>query len=152
MANEFTQKELLKFHSNSKGSKVSKGHNLENSPYQVLDLLREFDEQSGFNIRVLNWWGHGFFMFVYYGNLTAEKYQQSISRLKTTYMDCNHLSPWAYGQILSKHEAYSNSDSDSIIEKAGFLQFFKQIMPDPNFNKTYELIKKEIRFILENHY
>jgi hypothetical protein len=152
LANEFQQEDLLKFHGDSKGTKISKGYNLANSPYQVLDLVRDFDGSSGFNIRVLNWWGHGLFIFVYYGSATADKYKQATLRLEATYLDCNHPSPWAYGQILTNQRRDRKPDTHIKVKKTGFLQFFKQIMPDPEFTKTYEVVKKEIRFVLDNHY
>lgn len=147
LANEFPQKELKEIHQNSKGTKISKGYNLENAPYQVLDLVRDFDGQTGFNIRVLNWWGNGLFIFIYFGGLTFEKNIESKSRLLSTYSDCNHPSPWAYGQIISKGVAIGGFKT----RKAGFYQFFKQIEPYSEFTKTYEAIKKEIRFVLDNH-
>lgn len=147
LANDFPQKELRKIHQNAKGTKISKGYNLENSPYQVLDLVRDFDEQTGFNIRVLNWWGNGLFIFVYFGGLTLEKYIGSLSELTASYKNCDHSSPWAYGQIISKEVQEVGLKP----KKDGFSQFFKQIDPDPEYSKTYSLIKKEIRFVLDNH-
>lgn len=147
LANDFPQKELLKIHKNSKGTKISKGYNLENAPYQVLDLVRDFDDQTGFNIRILNWWGNGLFIFVYFGALTFEKNLGSIPKLIPTYNDCNHPSPWAYGQIISTEV----QEVGLIPKKGGFKQFFKQIEPYPEFIRTYSEVKKEIRSVLDNH-
>lgn len=151
LANDFPQSELLQLHPNSKGTKISKGYNLEKAPYQVLDLIRDFDGESGFNIRVLNWWGHGLYIFVYFGSVSSQKYKKLILELETTYRDCNHPSPWAYGQILSTVVPEGNSGIDKKVEKTDFLQFFKQIKLYPDFTKSYEAVKKEIRFILDNH-
>jgi hypothetical protein len=150
LANEFPQKDLREIHPNSKGTKISKGYNLENAPYQVLDLVRDFDDQTGFNIRVLNWWGNGLFIFVYFGKLTFEEHFGS--ELASSYSDCNHPSPWAYGEIISKKVPYSDLDNVLKPKQKGFYQFFKRIEPCPEFSKTFSVIKKEIRFVLDNHY
>jgi hypothetical protein len=152
LANDFPQSELLQLYANSKGTKISKGYNLENAPYQVLDLIRDFDRESGFNIRVLNWWGHGLYIFVYFGRFTYEKNFLSNISLLDTYRDCNHPSPWAYGQIISKQETDLAKDSLNNPEKIDFSQIFKRLEIDQDFSKTHSMIKKEIRFILDNHY
>jgi hypothetical protein len=152
LANEFPQKILLKFHGNSKGTKISKGFNLENSPYQVLDLVRDFDDLSGFNIRILNWWGHGLYIFVYLGSGTSEKHPELISKLSSDYRDCEHPSPWAYGEILGILANSHNFDLESDSAKLNFKQFFKQVDPFSDFKKTLEALKKEIRFVLDYHY
>jgi hypothetical protein len=59
LANQYPQSKLTKFHSNARGVKVSHGINLDQYPYQVLDIFRDFDLNSGLNVRVLNWMGHG---------------------------------------------------------------------------------------------
>ncbi|MCS4433533.1 hypothetical protein NK987_04015 [Aquiflexum sp. XJ19-10] len=151
LANEFPQNELLKFHADSKGTKVSKGYNLENLPYQVLDIVRDFDDQTGFNIRVLNWWGNGLFIFIYFGNLTFVKNSRSIKTLLKTFADCNHPSPWAYGQIIGNHGILSSSNIQADSEKKDFYQIFKQIDLDQEFSKSHLMLKREIRFILDNH-
>jgi hypothetical protein len=152
LGNEFPQKDLLKIHENSKGTKISKGYNLGNSPYQVLDLIRDFDEKTGFNIRVLNWWGNGLYIFAYFGQLTFEKHIGSGSDLPGSYQNCNHPSPWAYGEIISKVIQKDIQEKSLNPENKGFIQFFKQIEPYPDFTKTYNVVKKEIRFILDYHY
>ncbi|WP_339923312.1 hypothetical protein [uncultured Cyclobacterium sp.] len=54
-------------HKNHKGIKISQGNELENCPYQVLDVFRDFDINHGLNIRVLHWWGRGAYILVYLG-------------------------------------------------------------------------------------
>lgn len=151
LANDFPQNELLKFHSNSKGTKISRGYNLENSPYQVLDLVRDFDKNSGFNIRILNWWGQGLFIFIYFGEQTFDKNSLSIKTLLETFSDCNHPSPWAYGQIIGNQRKVSSTNIQGDSEKKDFYQIFKQIDLDQEFSKSHLMLKREIRFILDNH-
>ena len=59
--------ELAQMHTVHKGVKISKGNELEHCPYQVLDVVRDFDPDKGLNIRLLHWWGYGMFLFVLLG-------------------------------------------------------------------------------------
>ncbi len=63
----FSQKELQQISQKSRGVKLSKGNDLLGFPYQVLDLIRDFDLMSGANIRILNWFGNGIYTTVYLG-------------------------------------------------------------------------------------
>lgn len=65
--NAIAPSRLLQIHPKSQGIKLSRGNELNGFPYQVLDLIRDFDEHTGMNIRLLNWFGHGFFLFLLIG-------------------------------------------------------------------------------------
>lgn len=67
VGNEFTAVELQQFSSNSRGAKLSKGNDLVGFPYLVLDLIRDFDQANGINIRILNWFGNGLYLSVFLG-------------------------------------------------------------------------------------
>lgn len=67
VGNSISNEELSSFFKGSKGKKITKGNDLLGYPYQVLDLLRDFDKNSGCNIRLLNWFGHGFFILIFLG-------------------------------------------------------------------------------------
>ncbi|MBM3425487.1 MAG: hypothetical protein FJX97_00705 [Bacteroidetes bacterium] len=67
LGNSFTNAELAQFFSNSKGKKISTGNQLQGYPYLVLDLIRDFDLDSGCNIRFVSWFGHGLFCCVFFG-------------------------------------------------------------------------------------
>ncbi|MCH7411200.1 hypothetical protein MM239_17520 [Belliella sp. DSM 111904] len=67
IANEFPQSILKTIKSDSKGTKVSQGWNLNGTPYQVLDIFRNFDPLTGSNIRLLNWWGNGLYVVFHVG-------------------------------------------------------------------------------------
>lgn len=152
LANDFPQSELLQHHPNSKGTKISKGYNLENAPYQVLDLLRDFDVNSGFNIRVLNWWGRGLYIFVFFGKLTHQEKFLTIRHLKNSYHNCNHPSPWAYEEIIANHRPNAVFRAEYDPRISDFFQIFKQVELSAEFSKTQLTLKKEIRFILDNPY
>mgnify|MGYP007065519324 FL=1 len=67
LGNSVTNEELTHFFSNSKGKKISKGNQLLGFPYLVLDLIRDFDLASGYNIRFVSWFGHGLYCCVFLG-------------------------------------------------------------------------------------
>ena len=67
LGNSVTNEELTHFFSKSKGKKISKGNQLLGFPYLVLDLIREFDLDSGCNIRFVSWFGHGLYCCVFLG-------------------------------------------------------------------------------------
>jgi hypothetical protein len=67
LGNSATNEELTHFFSKSKGKKISKGNQLLGFPYLVLDLIREFDLETGCNIRFVSWFGHGLFCCVFLG-------------------------------------------------------------------------------------
>ena len=103
LANEIPPKELLALHPTSQGLKISKGNELQHCPYQVLDIVRDFDKEQGFNIRILNWWGHGLFIFVYFG-----RYNERLL-LNVDFFDIMHFqgyllaktaSPWDYKNMI----------------------------------------------------
>jgi hypothetical protein len=72
LGNSVTNEELTHFFSNSKGKKISKGNQLLGFPYLVLDLIRDFDLDSGCNIRFVSWFGHGLFCCVFLGKQTLQ--------------------------------------------------------------------------------
>uniref|UniRef100_UPI0040471B16 hypothetical protein n=1 Tax=Algoriphagus sp. TaxID=1872435 RepID=UPI0040471B16 len=67
VGNSFSNEELTNFFGNSKGKKISKGNQLDGFPYLVLDLIRDFNLDSGCNIRLVSWFGHGLFCCAYFG-------------------------------------------------------------------------------------
>lgn len=67
VGNAFSQAELRNYSPKAKGAKLSQGNDLLGFPYQVLDLVRDFDPNSGVNIRLLNWFGNGLFLTLFLG-------------------------------------------------------------------------------------
>lgn len=76
VANAFSIDDFQKISSNSKGIKISKGNDLLGFPYQVLDLIRDFDPENGANIRLLNWFGNGFFVTILLGRKRKNPIQE----------------------------------------------------------------------------
>lgn len=152
VADEFPQEMILAKHLGSKGSKISMGYRLENCPYQVLDIVRDFDENTGWNIRLLNWWGHGLFLFVLYGKSTFQKMINSIQRLDHSYQFSTTPSPWEYKKIIEGGVNIESISNNKKTFQSKYFQVFKPIEIKPDFDKTYSILKKEIRFIFDNHF
>lgn len=147
LAYEFPSQQLSFIHTSSKGTKTSNGYRLDNCPYQVLDIIRDFNLETAFNIRILNWWGNGLFIFVLYGKDTYKKMEKSINRLLKDYSIAEDKSPWNYKEIIRK-ETSKEIPSGNL----DFVQVYKKLKAEPDFHKTYAILKKEIRFIFDNHY
>lgn len=107
IGNEFSNERLNHAHSNHKGIKISQGNELHHCPYQVLDIVRDFDPGFGLNIRILNWWGHGIYLFVFLGNRhpSLQSLTPLLRLIKTReYALCkNDL--WAYKEIIDEKDA-----------------------------------------------
>jgi hypothetical protein len=152
LADEFPQEMILNKHPGSKGSKISMGYRLENCPYQVLDIIRDFDENTGWNIRILNWWGHGLYLFILYGKSTYGKMKSSILRLDNSYKISDQTSPWEYKKMVAGGINIASLSKSNNISLSNYFQVFKKIETEPDFEKTYSILKKEIRFIFDNHF
>jgi hypothetical protein len=68
VGNAFSSEIFYKISAKSRGTKISRGNDLLGFPYLVLDLIRDFDPLTGSNIRLLNWFGNGFFISILLGN------------------------------------------------------------------------------------
>ncbi len=92
---QLIKEELRGISLGAKGIKISRGNDLIGFPYQVLDIIRDFDADSGANIRLLNWMGVGFFCSVLLGerrrnpnsNFLALGYGYAVSENKWDYPD-----------------------------------------------------------------
>ncbi|NVJ85305.1 MAG: hypothetical protein HWE15_03320 [Algoriphagus sp.] len=118
VGDEFSQEYLKKIHPDSKGKKLSQGQDLEGLPYQVLDLVRDFDFNTGLNIRILNWFGRGAFLFVLVGKENFPMLDLSSIGFKK----CLTESPWDYPKILSQ-----DSEIQSISDDLEYQQWFKEL-------------------------
>ncbi|MDA1268225.1 MAG: hypothetical protein O2829_03945 [Bacteroidetes bacterium] len=71
VGNAFPNSELSYFFPKSRGKKISKGNQLLGFPYLVLDLIRDFDLDSGCNFRLVSWFGHGLYFCVFFWKKNA---------------------------------------------------------------------------------
>lgn len=151
LAEEFPQNKLLEFHPRSKGTKISKGYRLENCPYEVLDMVRDFDPKKGFNIRILQWWGHGLYLFVQFGSENSLGSMMPVKNL-VGFFTSDHPDPWDYRQILATKKRMEGTMQHRKFNHDQFFQIFKEIELPEDPNKLINDLKREILLIMDNHY
>jgi hypothetical protein len=150
ISNAFPQEKLLQVYPSSKGTKVSMGNELQHCPYQVLDIFRNFDKANGHNIRVLNWWGHGLYLFVHFGKNPSRElvdhsgYEKFIEQ---QYALTTGSSPWDYQGIIQKSSLSRPTDLESVksvFSQFGYLQWLKEIPLEKNYGKLKDTLLREL--------
>jgi hypothetical protein len=124
IGNSSIAKELCKVHSPNKGVKLTKGNDLLGFPYHVLDLIRDFESKEGLNFRILNWFGHGMFLFVLFGK--EHLHATSHFFTKNGFYYALTPTPWDYPEQLLSNIFASNPDSNTF-KKSTYHQWFKEI-------------------------
>lgn len=133
---------LTKIHPVSRGTKLSKGNDLLGYPYQVLDLIRDFDPNDGLNVRVLNWFGHGLFLFVLLGKHHPKA---PLAQLRESNWAFDLApTPWEYPEILLKG-ASTNSPTAELLEKSTFYQWHKAIQISGEIDSVKPIILDELK-------
>lgn len=136
----FSQDFLLEIHPNSKGKKQAQGQDLGGLPYQVLDIIRDFDLETGLNIRLLNWFGKGVFLFVIVGKERYPNFDFSNLGLTPT----NTESPFDYEEILGE---IKNSSQKNTVPK--YQQGFQRLPISSSSQKNFQNWTHAIKCVLE---
>jgi len=137
---------LSKIHLKNKGIKLSKGGDLIGYPYHVLDMIRDFDSDAGLNIRVLNWFGHGMYLFVHFGKF--HPYENESYFRENGFFYCLSPSPWDYPDIILKDSKTANPTLEQM-NSMKYNQWIKKIdLYSLNTNPKVE-IDKELNNLLE---
>jgi hypothetical protein len=142
LGNSVTNEELTQFFSNSKGKKISKGNQLQGYPYLVLDLIRDFDLDSGCTIRLVSWFGHGLFCCVFFGKnlkFPPEPFLNEDFHLG----DPN--TPW---DLPTQIEWLKKSKPKQDLDHGATL-WIKEILLPAEKNKGLQLMKEEVNKILQ---
>lgn len=151
LANEFPPIDLRAVHPSSKGTKVSKGNELQNCPYQVLDIIRDFDKDEGFNIRLLNWWGRGMFVFIFFGEHNKNIHAELLRNMKVLeYCWAKTSSPWDYKNMIDNGylERIDHRRADLHLRQFHYLQLVKKIHYPDDFPSLKSLLKEQVEHIL----
>jgi hypothetical protein len=146
-------------HLNHKGIKISKGNALERCPYQVLDVVRDFDPAYGLNIRLLNWWGYGMFLLILIGRNSFS--QAKLKLLSGDLRSCGFIisetpSPFSYKDIIADYQEKKKLPVDLKIVWSSLnrLQLVKQLTFGIDFSQTEEKLYSEINqvlIVIQNH-
>ncbi|PZX50548.1 hypothetical protein [Algoriphagus chordae] len=145
VANSIDSTSLLKVHPESRGVKLTKGNDLLGYPYQVLDIIRDFDFNNGLNIRLLNWFGHGLFLFVQLG--TSHPKAPLAPLLDDNWLYDTSSSPWDYPEILLNGSC-SSSPTASDYEHSNFHQWHKSIQVSGDKLSIEDKISDELKKLI----
>lgn len=154
LANELSPEGLSEVHPASQGYKISKGNELQRCPYQVLDIIRDFDPDFGFNIRLLNWWGRGMYIFLFFGRINRRIFSSPNlvdDLLKQEYFLARTSSPWDYTSIIDLGETSpirQGSEVEGHIRKFGHLQLVKKIDYTRDFPSLKQRLREQVLIIL----
>lgn len=154
LANEIPLSYLSSIHSNSQGTKISKGNELGHCPYQVLDIIRDFDKEQGFNVRILNWWGRGLFILVYAGR-NNRKMLENPSLLSALqfhgYLLSKTASPWDYTKMIDQGCLETLPQIEHLgshLDQYHHLQMVKKIVYCEDFDPLKNALKEQVDHIL----
>ncbi|MDO6439464.1 hypothetical protein Q4534_18715 [Cyclobacterium sp. 1_MG-2023] len=111
VGNNIAYDKIEEIHDDHKGIKISQGNELQSCPYQVLDIVRDFDLKTGLNIRILHWWGRGAYFLVFYGtNHPLLAKQNNLFRwLKAKSFDLCTTGLWDYKGIIDQKKIIPSS-------------------------------------------
>ena len=155
LANEISLDFLSSAHASSQGAKISKGNELEHCPYQVLDIVRDFDKSNGFNIRILNWWGRGLFVIVYGGNQNLRLIQnvEFLSGMRQRgYMLSKTSSPWDYKRMIDEGHAHELPTQDGLmlhVNQFKYFQILKRMDYTVDSCELKSVLKDELEHVLK---
>lgn len=154
ISNKIDRNELNIAHSPQKGIKISKGNELEHCPYQVLDVIRDFDANTGLNIRILHWWGYGLFLFTLIGKdyfYQEERIAFFEDKRLRGFMVSETSSPFHYKKIIEDYEMRKKVDNDVFPNyfNVGRIQLVKSMHYGGDFSETERIIFGEIDQILQ---
>lgn len=155
LANDISLEYLLSLHDSSQGAKISKGNELEHCPYQVLDIVRDFDKDGGFNIRILNWWGRGLFVMVFMGR-NNQKLNSGFSFVSSMqyhgYLMAKTSSPWDYKRMIDEGQLEAIPSRHSLnlhLDRFKYLQLVKKIDYTSDFHGLKRRLKGQVDHILK---
>ena len=144
VGNSFNAEDFKKISAKSRGVKLTKGNDLLGFPYQVLDLIRDFDSDNGANIRVLNWFGKGLYITVLLGKNRKNPISELISNEFFFGLSENQ---WDYPDlILNKNLTRSVHEIDEW--KLGFYHWIKEFEATTNPIDLKENLEIEVKKII----
>lgn len=145
VGNFFSLTDLLKISSKSRGVKVTKGNDLLGYPYQVLDLIRDFDPENGANIRILNWFGNGLYLTILLGKNRRNPASELIPK-GYFFGLCENL--WDYPDLILNKNT-TDSEMEISRQKLGFYHWIKEIEPKENPVELQENLVNEAKKIID---
>lgn len=144
VANAFSSDDFRGISPKSRGIKISKGNDLLGFPYQVLDLIRDFDRENGVNIRLLNWLGNGFYISILLGKNRRNPIQEFQNLGFSFGLSENQ---WDYPDLILNHNL--TEDVNKIRNtRLEFYHWIREFKVDPEPSIFQDNLKIEIKKIL----
>jgi hypothetical protein len=128
IGNSFSEEDFKKISSMSRGVKLTRGNDLFGYPYQVLDLIRDFDPENGVNIRILNWFGNGLYLTILLGK---NRKNPAPELLSNGYFFGLSENQWDYPDLILNKNT-TDSEREITKQKLGFFHWIKEIEPKEN--------------------
>ncbi|KEO74568.1 hypothetical protein [Anditalea andensis] len=155
LSNDLSHINIKQYYPLSKGLKISMGNELEKCPYQVLDIFRNFDKKMGHNIRILNWWGHGLYILVFFGyELAIETRSNQKYFLHKGFKLTQGSSPWDYSNLANTPIISPEDPGDTIekhIHQYRYLQWCKKIEIATEIDSLQKSLGRELNRIFDFH-
>lgn len=151
VANDFPQDFLIDLYPNSKGSKISKGYQLDGLPYQVMDIVRDFNPGTGFNIRLLHWWGKDFFIFLTIGNKKINSYTEDWINHYKDYQLSSAESIFDYVKIIHSNLSLTQNNLKSTTKDSSHIQIWQKLDMEADINIMRGILTDSVKSILEYH-
>lgn len=145
VAETISEKELDRVCLKHKSKKLSRGNDLLGMPYQVLDIIRNFDPESGVNIRVLNWFGNGMYLIILAGENNCHKISTFL--YENNFYFGTTESPWDYPSLILENQKIK-SKTPKISEPKTLSVWIKEIEVKGNNHEIIDQIAKEIQLII----
>ena len=144
VGNSFDPEDLKTLSQNSKGVKISKGNDLLGFPYQVLDLIRDFDQSDGVNIRLLNWIGNGFYLTLLLGKKRAVDLG---SLLESGFSFGLSENQWDYPDLILNSNTTQEKEKITSSE-LGFFHWIKSVEVDSDPTILLQNVMAEVKKII----
>ncbi|GGZ30661.1 hypothetical protein GCM10007049_24410 [Echinicola pacifica] len=154
LGNKINETNLFALHADQKGVKISQGNALQHCPYQVLDIIRDFDKHSGFNIRIMNWWGHGLYLLVFMGQNNTLSPRQYKAYQAASFEITETGSPFDYAGIIGQGRKTSIPDAENLskhLTKYHHIQLIKQLSYPTDTAQLLDLLQREWSMIVNIH-
>jgi hypothetical protein len=146
VGDQVTWEELAKIHPAHRGKKISKGNDLLGFPYQVLDLIRDFDSATGLDIRLLNWFGNGLFLFVLIGKDHPCFSKSDLLQFGFSFGLSD--SPFSYGELIWDQNSTSSPTTQQK-EAAKHLLWIKKMELKENRTECVNTLTSEVKKIIK---
>jgi hypothetical protein len=130
-------------------SKISRGENLQQLPFLILDLPKHFTKEEVFSFRLLFWWGKGFTLFLHLKNDELQQILEMVLIHSSQLVELNaklstNGDEWSHDIDSESYQTLTNFNSSQGIDFVKFAWF----LPFSQATKLKEFTNKRMSQIL----